>query len=96
MFSFSMSALQLIIFFIPPPPYASEFSIKGPLFLINRNGLLYFLVANLATGFVNIGLNLLGKPYSFTHMHEILILSTYLLLITSFIVYINKKYKKKE
>lgn len=96
MFSFSLSGLQLLIFFIQPPLYNSVFLTKGILSAISRNGLLYFLVANLVTGFVNICLNSLNQSYRFSSVQEILFLIIYLLFITLFIVFVNKKHKKKE
>ncbi|KAG6441150.1 hypothetical protein O3G_MSEX001690 [Manduca sexta] len=80
--------MELILYFVEVTQ-AEETDFNVPLILqhINTNGLSYFLAANLLTGSVNLTIRTLLA----SNIVTFIILNTYMILTTAFVVYINKR-----
>ncbi|KAI1726815.1 GWT1 domain-containing protein [Ditylenchus destructor] len=87
LFSVSVSGLQLFNYFIPAPTFRG--SARDLSEAISRNGLVYFLIANVITGIVNM-LNLPGE-YVSGELPETTFLIFYSLTLCVIISYMNSR-----
>jgi hypothetical protein len=92
LFSFSISGLQLLNFFVPAPSTQSKLSSQSLAAAISRNGLAYFLVANVITGAVNM-MSIPGE-YISSDLPTALFLLAYSFVISLIAYFVNWRREK--
>uniref|UniRef100_A0A915EA80 Uncharacterized protein n=1 Tax=Ditylenchus dipsaci TaxID=166011 RepID=A0A915EA80_9BILA len=94
LFSFSLSGLQLLNFFVGSPASTCRVGNFSLAQAISRNGMIYFLVANLLTGLINM-LSIPGQAISSAAPTTLFLM--FYSFITAFIVYIvNMRREKRD